>query len=75
MDVGIGFTKEDGTFEILLETVCDDSTYYLKFDVVGEEYEFIPEGDISVKKGMGRSSPAAVVHGGRYDITAGVRPL
>ena len=69
------FTSEDGTFEVLLESVCDDdSMYYLKFELDGEDYEFIQEEDISVKREVGYSSPTNVVHGGQYEINAGVRP-
>jgi hypothetical protein len=68
------FTNEDGTFDIRLESVCDDSTYYLKFELDGEDYKFIKGGDISIKREVGYSSPTNVVHGGQYEINAGVRP-
>mmetsp|Transcript_27953 Transcript_27953/g.50602 ORF Transcript_27953/g.50602 Transcript_27953/m.50602 type:complete len:202 (+) Transcript_27953:1841-2446(+) len=68
------FTSEDGTFEVLLESVCDDSMYYLKFELNGEDYEFIQEEAISVKREVGYSSSTNVVHGGQYEISAGVRP-
>ena len=68
------FTSEDGTFEILLESVCDDSMYYLKFELDAEDYEFIPGEDIFVKREVGYSSPTSIVHGGLFEINAGVRP-
>jgi hypothetical protein len=68
------FTNEDGTFDIRLESVCDDSTYYLKFELDGEDYKLIKGGDISIKREVGYSSPTNVVHGGQYEINAGVRP-
>jgi len=66
-------TNENGMFEITLDTICDDSLYYLKFELDVEDYEFISGDDIAVKSEVGRSSQTTVVHGGQYEINAAVR--
>jgi len=73
--VEVRSTYEDGTFEISLASVCAECKYYLKFELDDDaNYEFVPGGDIKVRKEVGRSTPTNVTDGDRYEINAAVLP-
>ena len=68
--------KSDGSFKIPLNTIVEDSKYYLKFIHDKADYKFAPMikgGDSDVKNiAKGNSTPRTIKYGKTYEVNAGL---